>query len=358
MWITSKGYVAERITDADTGLQKIVTVKIHGESEKAKQEAYRKLQSKIEHLSDKRVKLSEAIDTYISEIERELKPSSVRKAKIELNSVLKILGDAYMENLTAGYIRKKFMESGRENRTLNGYMKIFKTFWMWCYRNDLVNSREVFDKLALFQDTPKKARIQDKYLEPDEVSKLLAAMTEKRHSLVFRFTLLSGLRIGEFIALNNTDVWGKYIRVSKTYDPNNKIITSAKTYSSTREVFIQDELREVIEEIHEYTSWQKEAFGYESDLFFPNEEGGYFHYETYAKYLRELSERVLQKRITPHYTRHTHTSMLAARGMNLEAISTRLGHEDSRITKEIYLHRLEELKEKENEQLNQIRIIG
>ena len=358
MWKTDRGYVEERVVDAHTGLSKIVSVKIRGSGTKAEQEAFKRLQDKIDHLSDTRVKLSDAIGIYVKEIERELKPSSVRKARIELNSMLKILGDAYLDNLTAGYIRKKLADSGRENRTLNGFMKIFKTFWMWCYRNDYVNSREVFDKLSPFQDVPKKARIQDKYLEPDEVVKLLDAMTEKRHNLVFRFTLLSGLRIGEFIALNNTDVWGKNIRVTKTYDPNNKIITSTKTYASAREVFIQDELREVIEEIHEYTAWQQEAFGYKSDLFFPNEEGGYFHYETYAKYLREVSERVLGRRITPHFTRHTHTSTLAAKGMNLEAISARLGHGDSRITREIYLHRLEELKEKENEQLNQIRIIG
>ena len=49
--------------------------------------------------------------------------------------------------------------------------------------------------------------------------------------------------------------------------------------------------------------------------------------------------------------------MLAAKGMNLEAISARLGHDDSRITKEIYFHRLEEMKEKENRQLDGIKLL-
>ena len=44
--------------------------------------------------------------------------------------------------------------------------------------------------------------------------------------------------------------------------------------------------------------------------------------------------------------------------MTLESVSSRLGHEDSQITKDIYLHRMEELKEKENRQLNMIRLIG
>ena len=357
MWKIN-GYVRERITDPQTGLQKVVSVKIKGSGIKAEQEAYKRLQDKIVHLTDNRIKLSDAISTYIKEIERELKPSSVRKARIELGSMLQIIGDAYMDNLTAGYVRKKFIESGKENRTLNGYIKILKTFWLWCYRNDLVQSRELADKLSPFQDIPKRARIQDKFLETDEMNKLLDAMTEKHWNLVTRFLLLSGLRIGEFIALNNTDVWGKYIRVNKTYDANNKVITSAKTFDSTRDVFIQDELRDVIEQIHEYTKWQAEVFDYESDIFFPNIDGGYLHYEAYAKYLREVSERVLLRKVSPHITRHTHASILAMQGMTLDAISARLGHGDSRITKEIYLHRMSELKEKENEQINKIKLFG
>jgi integrase len=50
--------------------------------------------------------------------------------------------------------------------------------------------------------------------------------------------------------------------------------------------------------------------------------------------------------------------MLAAKGMSLDAISARLGHEDSRITKAIYLHRMEELKKKENEQLDKLTLLG
>ena len=188
-------------------------------------------------MNDPHVRLSAAVDSYIKESERNLKPSSVRKMRIELEQFMNIIGDANMDSLTAGYIRKKLLESGRENRTLNGYMKIFKTFWMWAYRNDLVQSREVFDKLQSFQDTPKKERIQDKYLEPKELTTLLDAMSETRWKLVTECLALSGLRIGELAAMTKSDISGNYIHVNKTYDANNKVVTSAKTYSSQRDVF-------------------------------------------------------------------------------------------------------------------------
>ena len=103
---------------------------------------------------------------------------------------------------------------------------------------------------------------------------------------------------------------------------------------------------------------QEEIFGNPSVIFFPEPTGERLSYYSYTKYLRETSERFLNRRITPHTLRHTHCSMLAAKGMNLEAISARLGHDDSKVTKEIYLHRMEELKEKENRQLDQIRLMG
>ena len=65
MWKTSKGLMQERIVMPDTGLEKIVSVKIKGNGLKAENEAIKKLQDKIEHLSDKRIRLTEAIDIYL-----------------------------------------------------------------------------------------------------------------------------------------------------------------------------------------------------------------------------------------------------------------------------------------------------
>jgi integrase len=356
-WITNRGLYQEAVIDPHTGLKKIVSVKISGTSEKAKQGAYKRLMSRIEKLNDPHIRLSAAIDNYINESERSLKPSSVRKMRIELEQFMNVVGDADMDVITAGYIRKKLLDSGKENRTLNGYLKIFKTFWMWAYRNDLVQSREVFDKLQSFQDTPKKERIQDKYLEPKELSKLLDQMKEPRWKLVTEFLALSGLRIGELAALTKSDISNGYIHVNKTYDANNKVVTSAKTYSSQREVYIQEELKDCISRMNEYSKWQESILGYTSILFFPDSDGGYMEYYSYRKYLAENSIKAIGRKTVPHALRHTHCSVLASQGMSLQSISDRLGHSDSKITKEIYLHKLEELKEKENRQLDSIHFV-
>ena len=75
------------------------------------------------------------------------------------------------------------------------------------------------------------------------------------------------------------------------------------------------------------------------------------------KYLKDNSKRILGRSITPHTLRHTHASLFMEQGLSVDAISRRLGHADSQITKEIYLHVTKKLQEKENEQIKGLKII-
>lgn len=357
MWVTKNGLAQETVIDPHTGLKKVVSVKISGNSKRAEQEAFKKLEEKIQKMSETHFRLSYVVDLYLKEEQSAWKPSSYLRFSSHFKSILQIVGDGMMDSMTAGYIRQKLAESGKSNRTINDYQRTIKTFWRWAYKNDYVKSQEVADKLMSFRDQPKKERIQDKYLEQQEVTKLLSNMREKKWELLSRFLILTGMRLGEAIALNRTDVWGDMIRINKTYDHGNKIITTPKSLKSRREIHIQPELKECIEEIRKYEKWQRNIFAYKSDLFFPNEEGTYLDSHAFQRYVGSMTEEVLGRRLTPHAFRHTHCSLLCAEGMTLDEISVRLGHEDSKITREIYFHRTEELKKKENEKLDRIRLI-
>lgn len=94
-----------------------------------------------------------------------------------------------------------------------------------------------------------------------------------------------------------------------------------------------------------------------SDLFICGADGQYIHYDAFRKYLRELSERVIGRRITPHALRHTTASLLIADGIPLEVVSRMLGHDGSRITKQIYIHITQELKNRDREILSQAQVL-
>ena len=75
------------------------------------------------------------------------------------------------------------------------------------------------------------------------------------------------------------------------------------------------------------------------------------------KYLKENSLRILGREITPHALRHTHASLLLEQGISIDTISRRLGHENSDVTREIYLHVTKKLQEKDNQQIAKISIL-
>ena len=98
-------------------------------------------------------------------------------------------------------------------------------------------------------------------------------------------------------------------------------------------------------------------YGYRSKLFMSNRDGNYLGYAAYNKYIKLLAREILGKDVTTHYMRHTHVALLAEQDVTLDAIARRLGHSDSQITKRIYFHVTEKLKEKDNAQIQNIKII-
>ena len=70
--------------------------------------------------------------------------------------------------------------------------------------------------------------------------------------------------------------------------------------------------------------------GIRSDLFICSIRGSHLQYYAFNKYLSELSQRVLGRKITTHALRHTAASLLIADGVPLEVVSRMLGHEKLR----------------------------
>ena len=68
------------------------------------------------------------------------------------------------------------------------------------------------------------------------------------------------------------------------------------------------------------------------------------------KYVLVLFERSLK------FPSCKYASLLLAEGINVDTISRRLGHENSKITKEIYLQVTQKLKENDNSALKNIKL--
>lgn len=160
------------------------------------------------------------------------------------------------------------------------------------------------------------------------------------------------------MALNNSDINGDYISVNKTWETNARVLAPApKTASSFREVYMRPELRQVVNEIISYMRVYKFERGIRSDLFVCSPTGGVIKYELFRKYLHKIAGEALGRDITPHALRHTAASLLIADGVPLDVVSRMLGHDGSRITKQIYIHITQELKNHDRDILEKTKII-
>ena len=177
--------------------------------------------------------------------------------------------------------------------------------------------------------------------------------------MLTEFLALSGLRCGEAFALERSDIdlEGKVIHVTKTYNSQLDLVSPAKTDNSIDDVVIQPQLEAVIRRIQKYMKQQQLRNNYRTNLFFSDEAGQHIHYFAYNKYLKAVTRKTLGRSLTPHSLRHTHASLLFEQGFSVDEVARRLRHGDSQITREVYIHVTEKLKEKDAEKLKAVTLI-
>lgn len=361
---SGKTRVCERFLHPMTGKWVRLTTTIDKDTRTARKGAERFLRARFDEMVDcpsssEYLTLEELIDLYREDQKVSVKESTYQRNYFAMEAIKKMLGaDVLVSRLSAPYVRSRFLQSGKSPATLNEHLARFRALIRWGYSSDLVDDKTFLDKVGNFKAPPHKEVIQDKYLEKSELKKLLEAMDQPVWRLLTEFLALSGLRIGEAIALEKADV-GETIHINKAYDSVNKIVSSAKSLCSIRDVEIQPELEKCIHALKSEMAQRAllNRLGTPPLFLFTNT-GEHINYYSYAKYLRETTERVLGRKLTPHALRHTHASLLMESGVAIDIISRRLGHDNSKITKEIYLHVTEKLKEKDAEIIKQTKILS
>jgi integrase len=360
MWIEKQGNkfkARERYVDPLTGKTKTASVTIEKDTAQTRKAAQRALAEKIAVLQDAKqdndITLKELSKLYLAHQKETVKASTYKTDASILPLVISAVGnDVLAGRLTARHIIKSIEKAQSQNMTRTVYRKYLRKMLRWAYRNDYVSNISFLDKIPSWTDD-RESRIKDKYLSSQELTLLLNGMDTTRWRLLTQFLALTGLRIGEAIALLDSDVTDVII-VNKTADPRDgELSVSPKTTAGYREVYIQDELKPIIKAIRKEKLIDQMEKNYRSDRFFYA-----IKYDAFRWYLLSKSRKLLNHVISPHALRHTHVSLLAEQGMSLDAISRRVGHKDSRLTKQVYLHVTENQKQKDRDAVQGIRLLS
>lgn len=365
MWIektpTGKFKACERYTDLMTGKQKKVSVTMDKNTAQSRKRAQAALNEKIHKALSAsphtELSLKVLVEKYLTEQSETVKKSTYRRNFHSCTTIMSILGpDVMVNKITAGYIRKCLLATGKAPGTMNEHIIRIKALLRWGYQNDYINDVSYLDKLENFKDMRHKEKIQDKYMESSEVHVLLDNMSIDKWRELTEFLIMTGLRIGEALALeiNDIDLKERQIHVTKTFDTNNMETTTPKTIESLRDVYIQDDLLSLCRILKKNALTWRMVSG--SNLIFQDENGRY-RYAAYNKYLRDNTEKIIGRKLTAHALRHTHVSLLAEQGIDFDTIARRVGHDGSKVTREIYFHVTKKLKERDDSTIASIHIL-
>jgi integrase len=215
-------------------------------------------------------------------------------------------------------------------------------------------------------------KVEDKYLEKHELKAFLdTAKTQGEidDHVIFLTLAWTGLRAGELLALKwkDIDFEENTINITKTYyNPKNNTkdykLLPPKTKGSIRKIDVEDE---VISALQKHRLKQKEiklqvGKDYSDDFVFGRLNAPYFGYPHFIKTIENRMQSLLKKtpsinkRLTPHSLRHTHTSLLAEAGVELLEIMDRLGHTEDETTTQVYLHITKDRKKEASQKFAQL----
>lgn len=304
-------------------------------------------------------------DEYMKAKIHEVRESTYRKSETNLLlHVLPYLGEMKLDKLSTQVLEmwKQDISSGNYSiRTKKNIFGEFRALLNWGVKMEYIQKNPLL-KLGNFRSSMELGKEMDFYT-PEEFLKFIKIAKQKAESseslmdwgfyIFFMIAFYTGMRKGEINALTWEDIKGDNISITKSITQKLRgedRITPPKNQSSIRCIEIPLPLKDALDAHYKRCS-EQESF---KDSFFIC--GG-------PKALRDTSLQNANQRfadeagikcIRIHDFRHSHASLLANEGINIQEIARRLGHSNATITLKTYSHLYPREKERAIKILNKI----
>nr|DAV09582.1 MAG TPA: Integrase [Caudoviricetes sp.] len=364
MWIEKlenrKYKFFERYKDPYTEKWRRVSVTLDSGSSRAKKEAQKILDEKIElklgSLKSSDMLFTALFDNWWGFYRQGLKNSSIASLEGNIREIREKFGrDTKVTKIDPLYIQKYLdsLEGSRSKKERHKSM-LNLVFDYAVEKNILTDNPARRARLPKQKKTLDDwQRVASKYLEKHELQDLLKELYSRpntyRIGLLAEFMSLNGGRIGEIITIRaeNRDYETRKLQLIGTIDRTagykQGIKTSPKTvagYRTTdmtkREMEIMQEL-EQLNQLEQATNPNYQNMGY----IFTSKNGIPIQINSFNLAIKRANERLdnpIKKNLSSHIFRHTLISRLAEKNVPLRAIMERVGHSDAKTTNLIYTH--------------------
>lgn len=252
--------------------------------------------------------------------------------------------------------------------TLKGYRRVLRTIFNEALRYDWITKNPVCQtKIGAGNNNSSLRPIHEKEVYSIQEAKQFLECADKMDddlifkSTIFKFIILTGVRIGEMCGLKWSDIDfnKKIVHIARSRMYCKELGTyekEPKTRTSIRDIPLTDYL---IEALEKYKRWFRLA----DDDFDNNLDKYYLAVNPYREpvgrdsvgsWLTQFEKQNGFKHVSCHGLRHTYCSLLLAQNVPIQTVSKYMGHSDSTITLKVYSHFIPDTQEKVVNALNNI----
>lgn len=252
--------------------------------------------------------------------------------------------------------------------TIKGYRRVLRTIFNEAVRYEWITRNPVSQtKIGAGNSNSTLTPVHEKEVYSiHEAKEFLDAADRMDDDLIykktiFKFMLLTGVRIGEMCGLRWSDIdfTKKVVHIvrSRMYCKElGDYEKQPKTRTSVRDIPLTDYL---IDALEKYKKWFRLA-----DDEFDNYLDNYYvavnpyrekvHKDMVGHWLTQFEKQNGLKHVSCHGLRHTYCSLLLSQNVPIQTVSRYMGHSDSTITLKVYSHFIPDTQEKVVNALNNI----
>ena len=289
-----------------------------------------------------------AVDEWLEARRRELKPKTLAGYEHLVKKHLKPrIGGIRLQDLTVRDLAR-FQEGLEDDGYATSTIKHLRVILNGTLDRAVMHEvlvRNPMDKLA-FKGKPGEKR---EVWTPEQAAAFVRETREDYQAAALVFALMTGMRRGEVLGLKWDDLDFKKgtLRINRSLVTVNGSaqVSTPKTESSKRLLSLSPDTLAFLKEHWDRQitlALSKAGDWVETGYVFTNTSGEAWHPDSVRTTMHRVCRKAAIPVITIHGLRHTHTSLMARKGIPVEVISKRLGHAKISTTMDVYRHLYED----------------
>ena len=317
-----------------------------------------------------KISVGQLYEEYLNAKKHEVRESTLEKSRVILSHhIVPILSNIKIDKLSIPVLedwKRQTEDKGLSIRMRKNIYSEFRAMLNYAVKMEYIQKNPLL-KVGNFK-APMEMHKEMLFYTPEEFQKFISAAREYceksevegslynwNYYVFFCIAFYMGARKGEIYALQWSDVRGGELSITKSISQKLKgedRVTPPKNRSSIRVIEIPEPLMDVLEE-HRRRCEQLDGF---TESYYICGGRRAIRDTTVQHMSEKFSSAAGVKKIRLHDFRHSHASLLANEGINIQEIARRLGHSNVEISLRTYSHLYPREAERAVGVLNRVRI--